>query len=67
MEIVIISLAYVANVFLNRWLNKQLYKIDKFNGINPMLWFFPILTTIVFGLDLINEQGGKNKFTGKNW
>jgi|688.fasta_scaffold174282_4 hypothetical protein len=67
MEAVIISLVYVANVFLNRWLNKKLYKIDKFNGINPMLWFFPIVTTVVFGLELINEQSRKNKFTGKNW
>jgi hypothetical protein len=67
METVIIILVYVANVFLNRWLNKTLYKIDKFNGINPMFWFFPIVTIVVFGLELINEQSRKNKFTGKNW
>ena len=67
METIIIILAYVANVFLNRWINKQLYKISKFYEPIPAFWFFPIVTTIVLGLDLINEQGGKNKFTGKNW
>ena len=40
MEAVIISLAYVANVFLNRWLNKIDYK--KYHGsIEPFIWFIP--------------------------
>jgi hypothetical protein len=61
----IIILAYVANVFLNRWLNKIDYK-NYGSSIEPFLWFLPIIGTIVFLCSLIGEWKD-NWFTGKNW
>ena len=70
---IIIILAYVANVFLNRWLNKLLYRKCKFVSIVPILWFIPVVGIIVTSVDLLIElihdllEGKTNKFTGKHW
>ena len=65
MEAIIIILAYGANVFLNRWLNKIDYK--KYHAsIEPFIWFIPIIGTVVFLLSLVDEWKN-NWFTGKNW
>jgi hypothetical protein len=68
MEIAIIILAYVANVFLNRYINKIMYR--KFNSsIDPFMWFLPIpIMVLMFVFTLIVEcLLNKNWFTGKNW
>jgi uncharacterized membrane protein len=65
MEAVIIILAYLGNIFLNRWLNKIDYK--KYHGsIEPFIWFIPIIGTVVFLVSLVGEWKN-NWFTGKNW
>lgn len=70
MIIALIILAYVANVFLNRWLNKITYKID---GVKmPFAWFLSIAETIVFLIIILLEIKLKynfksNWFTGKHW
>ena len=67
MTIAIIILAYVANVFLNRWLNKIAWKKELID-ILPITWFIPILSTIGYLSIFINEINPKsNWFTGKNW
>lgn len=68
MTITIVILAYVANVFLNRWLNKVLYKKD-FLEIAPCLfWFIPFLFTTFILIILLREFKTKNNwFTGKYW
>ena len=67
MIITIIILAYVANVFLNRWLNKIAWKKELID-ILPITWFIPILSTIGYLSIFINEINFKsNWFTGKNW
>jgi hypothetical protein len=67
MIITIIILAYVANVFLNRWLNKIAWKKELID-ILPITWFIPILSTIGYLSIFINEINPKsNWFTGKNW
>jgi uncharacterized membrane protein len=69
MTIAIIILAYVANVFLNRWLNKILYKSNP--AIIPVLWFFSLIGTLVFIWVLVEKMNSKsnwfNWFKGKNW
>jgi hypothetical protein len=70
MIITIIILAYVANVFLNRWLNKIIYKELNHEKV-LWLWFIPVLITIVF-IWVILEESEKfkfksNWFTGKYW
>jgi hypothetical protein len=69
MIIAIITLAYVANVFLNRWLNKILYKSNP--AIIPVLWFFSLIGTLVFIWVLVEKMNNKsnwfNWFKGKNW
>lgn len=68
----IIILAYGANVFLTRWLNKIDHQ-KHYAPIVPILWFLPIIGTSVFLCSLIGEwtkklvNGQKNWFTGKNW
>ena len=67
MWITIIIIAYVANVFLNRWLNKIAWKKELID-ILPIMWFIPILSTIGYLSIFINEINPKsNWFTGKNW
>jgi hypothetical protein len=71
--ITLLIIAYVLNVFLNRWLSKILYTY--YNGYCwPFLWFTSLVGTLiilaVFVWWLIDEIGGKessNWFTGKYW
>ena len=64
MIITIIILAYVANVFLNRWLNKIAYQQDEI-GVHPFLWFLSIPSTLAFLYSIDFQEF--NWFTGKNW
>ena len=66
MTATIIILAYVANVFLNRWLNKIDYK--KYNAsIEPVIWYLSIFGTLILLLSLFGELHKDSWFTGKNW
>ncbi len=66
MTILIIILAYVANVFLNRWLNK----ITTLEPV-PESWIIPVFPTIGFIWVLIEDskffRPYSNWFTGKHW
>jgi len=67
MIIAIIVLAYVANVFLNRWLNKIVYKRG-YDEIAAWAWFLPIVCTIAMIIIILeNSEIKDNWFTGKNW
>jgi hypothetical protein len=66
MTITIIILAYVVNVFLNRWLNKIIYKSDKYDKV-PKFWFIPVIMTAVFIWIILEESMKSNWFTGKHW
>ena len=62
----IIIIAYIANVFFNRWLSKIIYKSIK--EVIPILWFFSLIGTGVLIYTLIdNLEDKSNWFTGKNW
>jgi hypothetical protein len=69
MILTIVILAYVANVFLTRWMNKKLYQLD--NDFTPliMIWFLPIVGFIAYFIIYLIEYFEKHptKFTGKNW
>lgn len=62
-----IIIIYILNVFLNRYLNKVAIKY----GAEKVwiLWFLPIITTIVllFGILLEIGNNSKNWFIGKDW
>lgn len=64
----IIILAYIANVFLNRWVNFKLWKIDNDCLREVYIWFIPIAPTIAFIILISDKNGFKgNWFTGKYW
>jgi hypothetical protein len=68
MTIAIIIIAYVLNIFLNRWLNKIAYKLDDYNKPNVFSWFIPISPTLFYLILIIGDTEYKtNWFTGKNW
>ena len=69
MTIAIIIIAYVLNVFLNRWLNKLIYKYDRDPDLMIGVWFIPIVSTLFFLIVLIIVSADKdnNWFTGKYW
>lgn len=71
MTIAIIILAYVASVFLNRWLNKKCYQYNKEHDKVPFVWFFSIVVLpvwlIIYGTELVKKVKIDNWFTGKNW
>jgi hypothetical protein len=74
MTIAIIILAYVASVFVTRWMNKLACKWDKEpDQIWIVIWFLPILNiamfiSILIGILLRHKPKIKvNWFTGKNW
>ena len=77
MVIFMLVLAYVANVFLNRWLTKILNSIDKFYGSLTLLWFFFLFHTVVVIFLIWYEKRERREntttskfydwFTGKNW
>jgi hypothetical protein len=68
MIILIIILAYIVNVFLNRFINKIMYLKFRSN-IVPFMWFFPMpvmLLMLVFAV--IEHVSDKvSWFTGKHW
>jgi len=68
MIITMIILAYIGNVFLNRWLNKIVYK-KNIAKIEVFTWFIPVLVTIAFILVLLNHfiEKKSNWFIGKHW
>jgi hypothetical protein len=78
MTLSLIILAYVANVFLNRWLNKKIYDVYKL-GATPFIWFLSLIGTAVICLAFLIEflersyekLNAKNRFTnwftGKHW
>ena len=69
MILTIVILAYVANVFLTRWMNKKLYQLD--NDFTPLIiiWFIPVLGFIAYSIIYLIEylKNHPTKFTGKNW
>ena len=68
MEVVIIILAYVANVFLNRWLNKiLLHKKKGMYHMIPAHWFLSYVTTFFFVVSIIEDSKFFKWFTGKYW
>lgn len=67
MIIAIIIILYILQVFLNRWLNKILYKTADWD-ITPVAWFTPVACTIAFIIIyFIDNDYGDNWFTGKYW
>lgn len=67
MTTAIIILAYIASVFLNRWLNKIAYKREYLN-INVWVWFIPFSCSIaIIAIILENVKIKDNWFTGKHW
>lgn len=66
MTITIIIIAYVASVFLNRWLNKLMSKKIGLEPI-PILWFLPLVTTLALLYIMIVGTDLMNWFTGKHW
>ena len=66
--LLIITVIYILNVFLNRYLNKVAYKKRHINPF-PQLWFVPIIPLFAFiyiiYLDGFFEKD--NWFNGKHW
>lgn len=70
MTIALIILAYVASVFLNRWLNYLIYKyfddLDE-EDIVPIIWFIPVIGTIFIIVTVLQLLYSESWFTGKHW
>jgi branched-subunit amino acid transport protein AzlD len=67
MTITLIIIAYILNVFLNRWLNYIIYEKNG-NSKAPFIWFLSIITTIIFIIAImIYWSENENWFTGKYW
>jgi hypothetical protein len=67
MIITIVIVAYLTNVFLNRWLNKVAYKRNC-SEIESWAWFIPIAFLIAMLIIISGKTEIKrNWFTGKNW
>lgn len=71
MNTILWILAYVASIFVARWLNKMAIKVSGANVVMTAAWFMPLLNIITFGVILIIElfaaNAKSNWFTGKNW
>ena len=69
MTILIIILAYIANIFIARFFNKLATKYEHISA--PFIWFFPIIGVLVFIIIYLTEifrvDKKSNWFTGKNW
>lgn len=64
----IIILAYIASIFLNRWLNYRVFKILSHYPKTCFLWFLPIIPAMSFIFIILSEYKFKNNwFTGKYW
>ena len=69
MEIaLLILIAYILSVFLNRWLNYIVYKkYDQIEIITPV-WFLSIIGTFILLIGIIVVYFDKpNWFTGRDW
>jgi ABC-type multidrug transport system fused ATPase/permease subunit len=70
MIIALIILAYIASVFLNRWLNYLIYKyfddLDE-EDIIPFIWFIPVIGTIFIIVSVLQLLYSASWFTGKHW
>lgn len=64
---IIIILAYVANVFLNRLLNKKLYELNDCSPRFWGMWFIPIIPTLALLIMIGMEKDSDNWLTGKHW
>lgn len=68
MTIILIVVAYIANVFVNRYLNYLLVVKHKHYSPMPLIWFIGPVATLVLGGFLIGEMNAeKTWFGGKNW
>jgi hypothetical protein len=69
MTITLLIIAYALNVFLNRWLNKLIYKYDHDEDLMISVWFIPIVSTLFLLIITIKVIANKdsNWFTGKYW
>ena len=67
MTITLIIIAYILNVFLNRWLNYTIY--TKYGELKvPAIWFLSIISTIIFIIVImIYYFENDNWFTCKHW
>jgi len=61
--ITLIILAYIGNVFLNRWLNSKLYDTPPVIG----LWFMSLIGTIPLLVCILSESKAFDWFIGKHW
>lgn len=61
MTTLLIIVGYILNIFLNRWLNLKLVKIDKDYPTSWGLWFLSLITTIALLIFLVEELDRKIK------
>jgi hypothetical protein len=67
MTVAIIITAYILNVFLNRWLNKMMVKLDIIDPA-PFIWFFSLISTVIMLGFILDELLDRTTwFSGKNW
>jgi hypothetical protein len=67
MIIAIIILAYVANVFLNRYINKLLY-LNRHISRVPLIWLFPFPIMLIVWISIVTyESKVIDWFTGESW
>ena len=74
MTIALIIVAYIASVFLNRWLNYLIVKKYDESKV-PVFWVFSLFSTIVFIIVILENVKFNikfitkftNWFTGKYW
>lgn len=63
---------YILSIFVSRYLNMLVYKMDKNNAIATVLWFIPFFNIFIMIIKLILEtdlklKSKRNWFNGKNW
>jgi hypothetical protein len=60
---------YIISIFISRYLNYRLYKLDDRWSIEPLVWFMPIGNIIIFTVLYLSTLIGSkpNWFTGKYW
>lgn len=63
----LIIITYIANIFLNRWLNKKLWQQDNNYSKYYIFWFIPIMPTFAFTILILLDLETENWFTGKYW
>jgi lipid-A-disaccharide synthase-like uncharacterized protein len=65
----ILIIIYVSSIFLNRFLNKKIYKKSFYKeDIIPLLWFIPFIGTLFLIIKILEDSDSNtNWFNGKNW